>query len=288
METCPNHSCPEFSVPRPHLGRLKEEACHTLAVLPAASTLGTVLWPPVLWAHREHGGFWSQGQASVGFWLHLLRFGLPGQQAEQYRTGQVLQKPHCLAQLRLGRGLAETLGASDYSPGLRLPSSSPWTLQPVSGTLCSPPLLLGGEHVRPERGLERDIRGESRENEGRMEKCGRERGQERQRKFPDTKASQPPAPHCPSKLKEPGPWRSMVPRILSPKSRALPDQGLRAGKDKSADTLVSIGPSSLRVWRSSTSTAVRGLPGRQAAVPKETHQQEWPGWGWGMGGGGGD
>lgn len=48
-----------------------------------------------------------------------------------------------------------------------------------------------------------------------MEKWGWERGQERQRQFPDMKASQPPISHCPSKPKEPGPWRSIFPRSLS-------------------------------------------------------------------------
>lgn len=52
--------------------------------------------------------------------------------------------------------------------------------------------------------------------EGSMEKWEWERSQERQRKFPDTKDSQPPIPCCPSKLKEPSPWWSIFPRILSP------------------------------------------------------------------------
>lgn len=37
---------------------------------------------------RERGGFWSQIQASVGFWLGLLRFGLPGQQPHSPKAAE--------------------------------------------------------------------------------------------------------------------------------------------------------------------------------------------------------
>lgn len=69
-------------VPCLHLGRLRE-GTDLLPGCPASRAPVAALWPccSVSTQGVKRGGFWSHIQASVGFWLGLLRFGLPGQQA---------------------------------------------------------------------------------------------------------------------------------------------------------------------------------------------------------------
>lgn len=126
LATCPNQSCPEPSCAL-SVSQTPERGGHVIP-WPASRKLplqGTVCCLPDLWAHGEHGGFWPQSQDSVGFWLSLLRFGL-FLGSGQNRTGQVLQKLHCLVQFRMGRGLAGTLRG-----GLKLqPRAKPFQQHP--------------------------------------------------------------------------------------------------------------------------------------------------------------
>lgn len=80
LATCPNQSCPRLLHPRFHLPLWRVGLACSLAVLPAGPRgqhPGLVVLSGL---SGERGGFWSRIQASVGFWLRLLRFGLPGQQ----------------------------------------------------------------------------------------------------------------------------------------------------------------------------------------------------------------
>lgn len=148
-------------VPCLYLGTLKEEACHTLAVLPAASTLGTVLWPlcsvSAQGARRvlvSGSGICGVLAASSAVWASWV-----AGRTVQDRTS--VTKATLSGPAQTGEGACWDTGASNYSPGLSLPGNSPWTLRPVLSTRCSPPLPLGGEQVRQGRGvLEGDIGGE--------------------------------------------------------------------------------------------------------------------------------
>lgn len=89
----------------------------TLALLCCQGSAGSV------------GGLWSRIQASVGFWLGLLRFGLPGQQLilprRQSQASSCYESHIVWPGSDRGGGSQEHWGASNYSPWLNPPSGPP-------------------------------------------------------------------------------------------------------------------------------------------------------------------
>lgn len=77
----PRQTCPGLLTPRLHLWWLKEGLTCSLAVLPAGP-LGKGVWhcctAVLSGLSGERGGFWSQIQASVGFWLVSCGLGFLG------------------------------------------------------------------------------------------------------------------------------------------------------------------------------------------------------------------